>query len=1181
MSSPQARFLNRFDRIWSQARRVQLVQALCWGLLFALAGLGLLAAVDYAVELSHLLRVIGLSIVGIASLGLIVALVVASLRRWRRTATAATIEEVFPQLGQRIRTTVQFGEMSSDEIQHEGVATTLITALEDDTVKLAQPLPLDAVIPWKSLAVASMLAAMVGLAFTGASAVDWQWRTAAKRTLLAEDPYTSIAVEPGNCSVREGESQAVKITVDGRVGDHITFRSRRLDEENSQWREESIPLEDAEQAEEHKHVFHVPLDRVKHPLEYRVASGSTQTESYRVAVLYPLKVVQIQTKVQPPAYTGIGEQISEGGNITALEGSRARIEIELDRAPASGSLELQDMSVRRGETPPEPQQVPLIVEGNKLTAELTITRDQTFSILAKAQDGMELAENKHRIRARKDEPPHVWFETPAEALEVHTLAEVLMRIRASDDFGLSRAGVMFEVNNEEEYPLLSEDFAAVAAAAEEVEQTGSLSPKTRATLEKTLPLEHFALTQQDSIMYYAFAEDIRPDNPQRTESDLRFIDIRPFRRTYRALESGDGMPGGNQGPQLKSLEELISRQRYALNRTIQISRRFERSQQADLSGIDNVIKFEGDLAKSTRELAEGLIARGIDETELLFQAETSMLAATDSLSAGSYDTSTLQMRDALKSLIEGRNRLQILIQKNRNRQQLAALRAFDRMQQQKLRRPKSDEQQAKEIAQRLEQLADKEEMLYQMVASLVGGGLVDPNRTADAQTGEQKKPDENPEGEQKPSSAQASNDADENTAEKTAGDETTPGGEKRKMPTMDELEDQQLDVASEAREVEKKLAKLPKATDLAKQRIGTAAKSAEDAAGSLAKGSNDDAQKSIHEAAGTFRELAEQVRALLEEEQAQQIAAAQQMAAELARRQDDFADKLANAEGSGGIGKPKEEDEDGLSEEEKKRRGEEEKKAAEERKIGLGADAEDIAAKAKTLADVLAAAAGSDRPEDQQGAEKLKAIAGELHLQSVIDRLQNLPDQVGNGDEEDAQANAGDGAERMEAAAEKLSALHRVIVTPQVDELAKVEQKITALSEALEQLETDTEVAGWHNDANDLLDDLDQAGIDEDQRKPFVEEMKRIGWGNTNDRKQNWVLVDGLYRSPASYRVHLLRLQTAVQARMQELMLGDLLDSGDEPIPPQYQDLVDRYYQVLSRRNKTSGSSSKQSSNAE
>src|SRR5205823_5254571 len=119
-----------------------------------------------------------------------------------------------------------------------------------------------------------------------------------------------------------------------------------------------------------------------------------------------------------------------------------------------------------------------------------------------------------------------------------------------------------------------------------------------------------------------------------TETDLRFIDIRPFRRQYKVLPSADGMPMMNQGPQLKSLEELIARQRYALNRTIGLWRKFERSGQADLSAIDSLIKFEGELAKSTRELAQGLERIGIDETELLYQAETSMLAATDSLSAG-------------------------------------------------------------------------------------------------------------------------------------------------------------------------------------------------------------------------------------------------------------------------------------------------------------------------------------------------------------------------------------------------------------------------------------------------------------------------------------------------------------------------------------------------------------------
>jgi hypothetical protein len=40
---------------------------------------------------------------------------------------------------------------------------------------------------------------------------------------------------------------------------------------------------------------------------------------------------------------------------------------------------------------------------------------------------------------------------------------------------------------------------------------------------------------------------------------------------------------------------------------------------------------------------------------------------------------------------------------------------------------------------------------------------------------------------------------------------------------------------------------------------------------------------------------------------------------------------------------------------------------------------------------------------------------------------------------------------------------------------------------------------------------------------------------------------------------------------MQELLLGQQTFSRDEPIPPQYQDLVDRYYQVLATEGKKQG----------
>lgn len=1072
-------FVRRFNRILAQARQVQFSQAICWAILTVLAGLSLLTAADFWLELSIGIRQAAVLLIGIIALGIASVLAVRSIRRWRRQAMAATIEQVFPQLGQRIRTTVECAEWNQSQMQQAGVVPSLVAALDRDTVRVAQPLPLDAIVPWKALALAALSATAVALAFAAACALSWQWRAAASRALLGQQPYTRIVVDPGSSTVKEGESVTVKIKVQGRIGSHVLFQSRRTDETDSPWRDEKLAVE-TDRVENRETSLEVPLQRIRHPLEYRIVAGSAESEIYQVTVLYPLKIVKQEAMIQPPAYTRLPAATSEGGDITALVGSHLTLQIELDRAPESAWLEMQSQARRFvGEEPPVVR-VPLVIEDAKLQTEMELMSDQTYSVVAKAADGMELSSNKFRLRARPDDPPQIWFDSPSDTIEVHTLAEVLMRIRASDDFGLSRAGIMFEVNNEEEYPLLAKDFEQ---AAEELHKDGQLTPHTRSTLEKVLPLEHFLLSQQDSVMYYAFAEDTRPGQAQRTETDLKFIDIRPFRRNYRTL---DPMPGMGQGPRFKSLEAIIGRQRYALNRTIQLDRKQQHTGQPDLPATDELIKFEGELAQATRDFAEGLLQRGVDETELLFQAETTMLAAADSLTAGNFDTATLQMREALKYLIEGRNRLEIFILKNRDRRALAELRQFDRLQQQKLRRPKSDEEAARQIAQRLEELANEEDALIA--------------------AGEEK--------------------ADQ------------PGGK------QGELQDRQLDIAAEARELEKTLGKLPQATDLAKERMAGGAKQAEDAADAIGRGEMNNAKAGAGRARDQFRELSKQLTALLASEQADRVAAAQKIAADLARQQEQLENRLPGA----GAGQPPEEDP----------------------MNGIGGKARELTEKAKTLGDVLGVASKAESRADEKAAGEVARITKALDLKGAMDRLKELPSQINDRKLADARAALGDGAERMESAAQQLGALHRSLVAPKVEELAQLEQRILELDKKLDQLETDPRVTMWHNEVGELLEKLDESAIDKERVTELREELQKAGWGGDSPRKSwNWGrTTGGAFIAPARYHVVLARVAEELRGRMQEFLLGDTKATGEEPIPPQYQELVDRYYRVLAAEGK-------------
>ena len=125
--------------------------------------------------------------------------------------------------------------------------------------------------------------------------------------------------------------------------------------------------------------------------------------------------------------------------------------------------------------PPAPQVIPLVPDGKALTARLSVTRDVDYAIVARTDDGRKLPKNGYHIDARADYPPRVGFDEPEEALEVHPIAEVLNRIRVGDDFGLSKAGIVYRVNDGEEKTLVVRDFTAQSA-----------KPQTASKLEEML-----------------------------------------------------------------------------------------------------------------------------------------------------------------------------------------------------------------------------------------------------------------------------------------------------------------------------------------------------------------------------------------------------------------------------------------------------------------------------------------------------------------------------------------------------------------------------------------------------------------------------------------------------------------------------------------------------------------------
>ncbi len=724
----------------------------------------------------------------------------------------------------------------------------------------------------------------------------------------------------------------------------------------------------------------------------------------------------------------------------------------------------------------------MAVQNQHVSAELPLTADVEYTVEARDAAGVPAVANRHRVRVTTDQPPTVWFDAPAESMEVHTLAEVLMRARARDDFGITKVGIAFQVNNEEERTLVLEEVG---------------KPHQRQALaEQMLMLEQFLLTQKDCVAYYAFAEDNRPDAPQRATTELRFIDIRPFLRTYRLVDTPEGMPGPQRD--LIFLDEVIARQRFNLNQTIRLETRSRA--RIDVAQVDKVAAFENKLATQTHELADFLASLGVDGAAILSQAEEAMLSAVDSLQGAKFGTAINQERDALRFLMEARETVQQALPK-KPRAVRAQARAFDRLQRQKLRRKNEKAETLPEIAEELAKLADEEDEISRMLA-------VPSNNSTDGEgkgTGDPADPKAKPTASDKPDPADPMDkDKDQGKGRKMAAkDKDGKGGE-------DPTQEKQDDIAARATALDKVAATAKGLTGLAKTRIAEAAKTANAGADALGQRDRPAARKEVDRARENFRLAAKQVAALAAEEAAQQIAAARDIA-------NDVALQTAPTEGMKGPG-------GGKSEEQKKM-------------PGLG----DAAEQAKTLKDVMEQIAGSGSEGSAEAARKVAGLLKQEDLAAAIARLEKPATGGDRGERQDL-------TERFAALGQKLDQVYRETIAPRLEELARLEREANELEQR----------AGAAEDAADWRR-LRQQGAD------FIERMEGAGLGNLADEDLRAGLRSGALVTGRELFIRgIASAHSRLAAKLQDFVAGDRFTTGNEAVPPEYKDLVDRYLRALS-----------------
>jgi hypothetical protein len=1056
-------FRQRFRKVTRQIWSLHVAQGVAQTIVAVVALVALAAAVDYIIELPWLVRA-SLAAAGVAFAAVLaVRWIIHPARTWNKVRVASELEGLFPRLGQRLRTATQHGGRPHDDLVREGVAPAMVAALEVETAEKFKPLPYQAALPVRPALVWSLVSLCSIAALAVLATYDSEWQIALRRVMLAPVSYTNLSATSSADLVDEGADVEIRATISGRPRSELVLYAREVGD--PEWRTESMDNVDTE--------FTGRLYNLQSNTEFFVAAGPERTPVQQIAVRHPLKIVATRVEVTAPAYTGLALATHESGSFSAVHGSTARIQFDFDRSPTAATLVVKDPA--KPTVPP--RSIEMTVQNQHASAELTLTADVEYTVEARDAAGVPAAPNRHRARVTADQSPTVWFDSPSENMEVHTLAEVLMRAKAKDDFGLTKMGVTFQVNNEEERTLVLQDVD---------------KPNQREALaEQMLMLEQFLLTQKDCVAYYAFAEDNRPDGSQRATTELRFIDIRPFLRTYQLIDPPEN--GGGQGKERPILGEVIAMQRFNLNQTMRLETRSRA--RIDLAQVERVAAFENKIATMAHDLADFLAGEGVDGAALLSQAEEAMLSAVDSLQNAKFTTAIDQERDALRFLMEARNTIRFALLKKPRAVQARA-RAFERLQRQKLRRPNDKAETLAQIADELAKLANEEDEVANMLA-------MSGNNPAGGNSGQAGDPVE-------PKTKQSSPDKTDpaDPTAKGAGADQKPedkDGKGNEEPTRE----RQDDIAARATALEKVAATAKGLTGLSKNRIKDATQAANAGADALGQRDRPNARKEVDRARENFRLAAKQVAALAAQEVAQQIAAARDLANDVAL-QTAPGDPMNTGGGA----------------------GEKDKKMPD-----LGNAAE----QAKSLKDVLEQIAGAGAEGSAEAARKVAGLMKQEDLKAAIERLE----KPGTGKDRDERH---DLSERFAALGQKLDQVYRETIAPRLEEIARLEREANELEQRAASVD---DVADWRRlrqQGAAFAERLEVAGL-----ANLVDEDFRTGLGNVAVASGRELFHRGI-----------ANIHSKLATKLQEFVAGDRFTTGNEAVPPEYKDLVDRYLRALS-----------------
>jgi hypothetical protein len=361
--------------------------------------------------------------------------------RYSDLYVAQHIERFFPELGQRLSSSIAFLELPAETTEAGSAALRLAviesTSQEIDGLDLGQCVKSEGT--WRAMGLMLAVLLLLGACFV----LDKSAATQAASRLTR--PWNHAPwprwnqlefVEPPPLKIATGASFRVRVKdLNHRLPEKVMLQFRALEDEDKQ--EVAVMEQDGE-------VAQYRFSNLQRSFRFRIVGGDDDTMLWNyVTVMNPPTVEDLGLDIHAPEYMQWPvERVA--GSFRVLQGSRVTLQGQLDRVAARVFLVTEEENRRRRRA------LLLDADGQRFSLPLDAPFDWTIEdpcrYWIEVEDENQLigvSQDQWEVRVVTDLAPVVSIDSPPRQHQVLGVGVVFLKVTARDDFGLSNLDLHF------------------------------------------------------------------------------------------------------------------------------------------------------------------------------------------------------------------------------------------------------------------------------------------------------------------------------------------------------------------------------------------------------------------------------------------------------------------------------------------------------------------------------------------------------------------------------------------------------------------------------------------------------------------------------------------------------------------------------------------------------------------